>query len=35
VTGAVDLGGQKRIWYGTVDMGAYEVFFSGTIYGFR
>ena len=35
MTGARDLGGQKRIWYGTVDMGAYEAFFRGTIYGFR
>jgi len=32
MTNAVDLGGRKRIRYGTVDMGAYELIYDGTIY---
>ena len=35
MTNAVDLDGRKRIYYGTVDMGAYEVLNKGTIYGLR
>ena len=33
--GAVDLGGQKRVLYGTVDMGAFENVFESTIYIIR
>ena len=35
MTNAVDLDGRMRIRYGTVDMGAYELLRSGTIFGFR
>jgi len=34
MTNAVDLGGRARIRYGTVDMGAYEVIYNGTIFKF-
>jgi len=35
MTNTVDLDRRQRIRYGTVDMGAYEVIFGGTIYGFH
>ena len=35
MTNAVDMGGVRRILYGTVDMGAYEVIFEGTVYGVK
>jgi hypothetical protein len=35
MTGAVDVDRQKRLRYGTVDMGAYEVIYDATIYRFR
>lgn len=35
MTGAGDLGGQYRILEGTVDMGAYESYVTGTIISFR
>ena len=34
MTNAVDLGGRARIRYGTVDMGAYEVIYNGTVFKF-
>jgi hypothetical protein len=35
MTNAVDLDGAKRLRYYTVDMGAYELIFDGTVYRFR
>jgi len=35
MTNAVDLGGLTRMRYGTVDIGAYETIYRGTIFTFR
>ena len=35
MTNAVDLDGRKRIRYGTVDIGAYELIYDGTIYKYH
>ena len=35
MTNAVNLDGRKRLRYGTVDMGAYELIYDGTIYKFH
>jgi len=35
MTNGVDMDGKKRIRYGTVDMGVYELIYNGTIYGFQ